>query len=313
MPDRRIHARPPAAKSAAVARSSAMRAGRQRAAGSATRKTKIVASRMSTTPASTLDTSAAIAAAPAPTNDARKRSARAARAQAPSSSSALRVLARSAGRSARSASPRASATAMATAISPRSIPVTLTRASELRLDPVAQPLQRLDAREELVVGGDHVPRRGIGRGALDHVVHRARVGGPLLAVAPVLGGDLEALVRDVLARLEAAQLLGGRDGQPELGDDGAGLGELLLELVDLAVGAHPVELGAELLHALHQHAPVPGAVEDRRLAVSRDVAPEAPQVRLRAFFVGRRGHRDHSEEARVHGLREAPDGAALAR
>ena len=40
--------------------------------------------------------------------------------------------------------------------------------------------------------------------------------------------------------------------------------QLGLELVDLGVGAHPLLLGGESLDALHQHASVPAAIEDRQ-------------------------------------------------
>ena len=76
-----------------------------------------------------------------------------------------------------------------------------------------------------------------------------------------------------------------------LHDDRAGVGQLLLELVDLVVGAHPVGRRAIAFDALDQHAAVPRAVEDRDAAARRDVAPEAPEVRMRALFVGRRGDR----------------------
>ena len=78
--------------------------------------------------------------------------------------------------------------------------------------------------------------------------------------------------------------------------------ELLLEVVDLAVGAHPVGLGAEPLDPLDQHAAVPGAVEDGEPPVPREVAPEAPEVGLRALLLGRRRDRD-VVAARVEGAR----------
>ena len=46
-------------------------------------------------------------------------------------------------------------------------------------------------------------------------------------------------------------------------------GLVRLELVDLAVGAPPLLLGAEALHALHQHAAVIRAVEDAEVAGAR--------------------------------------------
>src|SRR6185312_16804696 len=118
------------------------------------------------------------------------------------------------------------------------------------LDRLAEALDRLDAREALVVGSDDVPRGMVRGGSIDHVVHRPVVLRPLAAVAPVLARDLEALVGRVLARAEALQLLAHRDGEPELRHDRARSRELLLEIVDLVVGAHPVESGAVALDAL---------------------------------------------------------------
>src|SRR2546421_398748 len=67
--------------------------------------------------------------------------------------------------------------------------------SRSALDRLRERLQHGDPREFLVVRRDHVPRRGLRGRALDHVVHRQLVLRPLLAVAPVLGRDLVALVR----------------------------------------------------------------------------------------------------------------------
>src|SRR5450631_276644 len=295
--------------------SSTMRGGCARSAGSTTRNANIEASRISTAPASTLATvEASLAGACSPPGPARSTATNAS-AQAPSSSTAFLTLERSPGRRARSAMAMASATAMAQPICVRRMSLTSIAGrsgSEPRLDALAEHLERLDAREELIVGGDHVPRGEIRGRAVDHVVHRALVLRPLLAVAPVLVGDLEALVGSLLARLEAAQLFRGRDGEPELHHEGARARELLLEVVDLVVGAHPVELGGEALDPLDQHAPVPRAVEDREAPVPGNLAPEAPQVGLRALLVRGRCHRDHAVEARVDRLGDAPDGAALA-
>ena len=77
------------------------------------------------------------------------------------------------------------------------------------------------------------------------------------------------------------------------------LDELVLEVVDLVVGAPPLVLLREALDALDQHAAVPGAVEDQDLAVARQVPPEAPQVVVRLLLVGRRRDRDDAVVARV--------------
>ena len=164
----------------------------------------------------------------------------------------------------------------------------------------------------LVVGFDQRPRRTPGRGALDHVADGLRVGIPLLPVAPVFLGDLEALELGLLALLEALQLLLVAHLQPELDDDGAGLHQRVLEVVDLGIGPQPVGFGTEALDTLDQHAAVPGAVEDRDPSDPRHVAPETPQIGLRALFVGRCRNRDDLVLAGIHRLDDTADAATLA-
>ena len=55
---------------------------------------------------------------------------------------------------------------------------------------LAHGLQYLDAREQLVVGWNQVPRRHRRAGALHHVAHGTLVFAPFFAIAPVLFGDL---------------------------------------------------------------------------------------------------------------------------
>ena len=76
----------------------------------------------------------------------------------------------------------------------------------------------------------------------DHVLDRLLVGVALLAVPPVLVGQLPALQRVLLALLESLQLLLRRDVQPELDQDRPLVGEAALEVVDLVVGARPLVL-----------------------------------------------------------------------
>src|SRR3990172_3993994 len=90
----------------------------------------------------------------------------------------------------------------------------LADALERILDRAAQSLDHLDAGVVLVVRLDQGPRREGGRGTVDHVADRGLVLLPLLAVAPVFVGDLEALEGDFLAQLEAPELLLLADRQP---------------------------------------------------------------------------------------------------
>src|SRR3954466_14339917 len=180
------------------------------------------------------------------------------------------------------------------------------------LEPVAQGPQDLDPGPALVLGLDQGPGRAGRAGAVDHVVDGLFVLVPPLAVSPVLRRDLEPLELHVLAFLEAPELLVLADGEPELDYDDAGLRELLLEVVDLAVGPQPLGRAGEALHALDQDPPVPGAVEDRDVAVAGHVAPEPPEVGPGLLLVGRRGHGVDPEAARVERRRRTADAAALA-
>ena len=164
----------------------------------------------------------------------------------------------------------------------------------------------------LVIRLDQRPGGVRGGGALDHVGGGLLVGVPLATVAPVLLGNLELLEAGFLPLLEPAQLLFLGDLEPELGDDGAVARELLLELVDLGVGAHPVGFGAETFDPLDEDAPVPAAIVDGELPLARHVAPESPQVRLGALFVGGCRDRDGVIVAGIERRRDAADGPAFA-
>src|SRR6185437_11439471 len=142
-------------------------------------------------------------------------------------------------------------------------PAPARRASSLLeplLDRLDQRPQHLHPGEELVLRLDQRPGRDLGAGPVDHVARRPPVRVPLGAVAPVLFRDLEALERAPLALAEAAELLLLAHLEPELDEDEAVPGELLLEVVDLGVRAHPVRLGGEALDALDEHAAVPRPV-----------------------------------------------------
>src|SRR5204862_108405 len=116
-----------------------------------------------------------------------------------------------------------------------------------------------------VVATTLIPDDMCGAGLVDEDV-RERAGAreldyrPLRAIAPVLVRQLPALQRLAPATLEAPQLLLVRDVHPELDQDRALRGERALEADDLVVGPAPLLLGREALHALDQHAAVPGAV-----------------------------------------------------
>ena len=173
--------------------------------------------------------------------------------------------------------------------------------------------QHLDPCPAFVVGLHQRPGRDFGAGAVNHVADGRTVVVPLVAVAPVVFGDLEALERDFLTGLEAFQLGLLVDGQPELDHNHAGVAQLLFEVINLAIGTHPVGRRAEAFDAFHQDAAVPGAVEHREHAARRDLLPEAPQVRLRALVFTGRGNRHDMVLTRVQRRRHPADRTALAR
>src|SRR3984893_2149798 len=185
----------------------------------------------------------------------------------------------------------------------------LQRAFETRDDGA----QDLDSRVALILCFDQRPRRDLGAGTIDHVADGDFVLIPLFAIAPVFGGYLEALECGVLARPEASQLLRLADLQPELDDNRVAGGELFLELVDLVVGTHPLVDGAIAFDPLDQHASVPGAIENRDPTVRWNIAPEAPQIRLRALFFGRRGDGHGDVLPCIERTGDAAHRAALAR
>ena len=140
------------------------------------------------------------------------------------------------------------------------------QAGHAGLDAADDRLDHLDPPVALVLGRDHVPGGQRAVGQAQHVVDRLGVLGPLLAVAPVLLGQLPGLERVVPAAFEAAQLLLVREVHPELDHDHALFGQGVFEVVDLVVGPAPLLLGGQLLHPLDQDPAVPAAVEDGHAA-----------------------------------------------
>src|SRR5690606_4633598 len=109
-----------------------------------------------------------------------------------------------------------------------------------------------------------------------------------LAVAPVLVGELVPLVGGGGAGLEAPELLVLVDGEEQL-DQYAAMGQqLLLEVADLPKGALPLGRAGQLLDPLHQHPPVPAAIEDGDAPVGRQATPEAPAPGQRLLLVAGR-------------------------
>jgi len=87
----------------------------------------------------------------------------------------------------------------------------------------------------------------------------------------VKGSRSNRLERVAIALAEPRQLLCRADRHPELRDDDAVLRKLPLELVDFIVGALPVGPLRESPDPLHQHTPVPGAIENRVVTARRQL------------------------------------------
>ena len=135
---------------------------------------------------------------------------------------------------------------------------------------------------------------------------------PLLTIAPVLLRQLPGLERIVAAPDEPAQLLLVRHVHPELDHDHALLGQRVLEVGDLLVGAAPLHLGGQVLDPLDQDPPVPAAVEDGHAAPSGKGRPEAPQEVVAQLVGGRCGKGRDVDVPGVERLDQPLDGAALA-
>src|SRR5690554_6242541 len=91
-----------------------------------------------------------------------------------------------------------------------------------------------------------------GRCVREHLVDGALVVIPALAVAPVLVGELVALVGRSGAGLEASELLVLVVGEEELDHHPAVGQQLLLEVGDVAVGPLPLGPGGEPLVPVHR-------------------------------------------------------------
>ena len=139
------------------------------------------------------------------------------------------------------------------------------------------------------------------------------VGLALVAVAPVLVGQLPGSQRVLLPGLEPPQLLVLGQVQPELHQDHALGGEGLLELADLPVGPAPLLVGGEALDPLDQHPAVPGPVEDGHPAPAGQRRPEPPEEVVPLLVVRRRGELRDADVPRVERRDEPLDAAALAR
>ncbi|KAK4045152.1 hypothetical protein OUZ56_032560 [Daphnia magna] len=174
-------------------------------------------------------------------------------------------------------------------------------------DLVGERLQNLDPREVFVVGFDDRPRGGRRVGVVEHFASGPLIGVPFVAIAPVLRRDLKAFEARMFPFLKAFELLGLAHREPELGKHIAMLQELPLEVDDLLVTARPGPLAGEAFDALHEHAPVPRAVEEEDSSVPGERLPKTPKVGKCSLFWGGRGDRDDAVGTGIKGVGDPSD------
>ena len=185
--------------------------------------------------------------------------------------------------------------------------------AQARFQGVVDNFERLDARVALVVALEDYPGGERRAGQAEDILDRGFVLGILVAVAPILIGDLPLFRRILLAVAKASQLLFGTHVNPELQQDGAPPHQIALEFVDLVVRPRPFRHRSETFDALHEHATVPAAVVDAHVARLRQTRPIAPQVRMQQLGLRGGGTGKNGIGAGVERLGHALDVAALAR
>jgi hypothetical protein len=117
--------------------------------------------------------------------------------------------------------------------------------------------QGFDARKIFIIGFHQRPGR-IGCARLhQHLFRSGDVILPFTAIAPILICDLPCFVIGPRAFTETAQLFLLADVHPEFKGDCAKVVELALKLIDLAIRAAPISLGAKPFQTFHQYAPIP--------------------------------------------------------
>src|SRR4051794_12670846 len=180
------------------------------------------------------------------------------------------------------------------------------------LDSLVQDLDDLHTGPFLLLTRHDVPWRELVVGAGEHLIDRLLVLLDLVAIAPVLVGELPATDGVLLPVLESAQLLLRTDLQPELDDDHALEHERAFELNDLLVCALPLFWGGVALDPFDEHASVPRTIEQRHPTETGHLLPEPPQEVLAFLVEARLGERRDAVVARVERLDDAFDRTTFA-
>src|SRR6202042_1826714 len=182
---------------------------------------------------------------------------------------------------------------------------------------------RTQAREPLVVRGQHVPGRPFRAGLAEHRGVGMLVFVPVLAFTDVAGGELPVLLRPVDPAQETGPLLFPGQVEEHLDDPDAVVGQVAFPVVDLPVAARPDVAGAALrrqflavedlpVHPGDEHLLVVGTVEDADLAARGQGPGVPPQVVVPEFNRGWLLEAGHPDALRVHPAQYVPDRTVLA-
>ena len=165
----------------------------------------------------------------------------------------------------------------------------------------------------LGIGRHHRPRGPRGAGGVEQRLVGFLIRLPLLARFQVAYGEFPVLGFVVNSLLQAQALLFKTDVQHELEDDRAVLGQHALKVVDLRKALRCLLWRYPAVHRGHQHVFIVTAVENHDLARARHFLVNAPQVVVRALFLGGRfpPYRVHAQ--RAHAAEDAAQRAVFAR
>ncbi len=183
------------------------------------------------------------------------------------------------------------------------------RPRPLRVEPVEVVVEQPADREvavPLLVARDHEPGRVVGVGPLQGDLVGPLVLRPHPPLVDVTGVVLPVLARVVQPGQQPLLLRLRRDVQHALDQDGAGLDELPLELVDRGVASLDLLGGRELAHPGDQHVLVVRAVEDPDVAGLGQGPADPPQEVVAQLRLRRRLERGDPHALGVH----QPDGVA---
>lgn len=131
-----------------------------------------------------------------------------------------------------------------------------------------------------------MPRGEIGGASLDGSLICFLIGVPIFPFLPVSGREFPSSVWILFALKEAFLLLFFADMEEELENDGAGVGQHLLKLVDVVVPLLDDVRFGELVDLDDKDIFVVASIEDHNLALPRSLLVDAPEVVVAKLFLG---------------------------